>query len=148
MRQHYAVPVYSVTLGLYGRCDVVETGPGIAIPIEHKIGSYRPGGPADIQVAAQVLCLREMLDVNVPHGEVFTHADRRRHHVTVDESMLSSVRHTVDALRTTLAAPALPTPPADQRCRRCSLLNDCLPHALVRPTGDTFTPRELGHWDD
>jgi CRISPR-associated exonuclease Cas4 len=77
MRQHYAVPVWSTTLGLYGRCDVVEVRAEIAVPVEHKIGTYHPGGPADIQVAAQALCLREMLDFEVPHGEVFTHADRR-----------------------------------------------------------------------
>ncbi|GAA4260041.1 CRISPR-associated protein Cas4 [Dactylosporangium darangshiense] len=144
-RQHYAVPVWSATLGLYGRCDVVEIGNGTAIPVEHKIGRYQPGGPADVQVAAQALCLREMLDLDVPHGEVFTHADRRRHRVDLTDELLAAVTQTVTALRTVLTAPQLPEPAADRRCRHCSLLDDCLPRALTDPA-DLYSPRPLGDW--
>jgi CRISPR-associated exonuclease Cas4 len=145
-RQHYAVPVWSAELGLYGRCDVVEIGRGRAIPVEHKVGHHRPGGPADVQVAAQALCLREMLDLEVPHGEVFTHADRRRHRVDLTDDLITTVHTTVVALRTVLTEPRLPPPVTDHRCRRCSLLEDCLPRALTRPT-DPYTPRPLGNWD-
>jgi CRISPR-associated exonuclease Cas4 len=145
-RQHYAVPVWSNTLGLYGRCDVVEIGKGIAAPIEHKVGAYQPGGPADVQVAAQALCLRDMLDLDVPYGEVFTHADRRRHRVTLTDSLTEAVADTVAALRVVLIAPQLPPPVADRRCRRCSLLDDCLPRALNNNPSDLYTPRPLGDW--
>ncbi|MEV0569285.1 CRISPR-associated protein Cas4 [Dactylosporangium sp. NPDC050588] len=144
-RQHYAVPVWSAALGVYGRCDVVEIGHGRAVPVEHKIGRYQPGGPADVQVAAQAHCLREMLDLDVPHGEVFTHADRRRHRVDLTRELLAAVTDTVTALRAVLTAPNLPRPVADRRCRRCSLLDDCLPHALAGPV-DLYTPRPLGDW--
>jgi CRISPR-associated exonuclease Cas4 len=145
-RQHYAVPVYSRALGLYGRCDVVEIGDGIAVPIEHKIGVYRPGGPADLQAAAQALCLRETLALQVPYAQVFTHADRRRHRVDLTTELIDRVTRIVAELRTVLAAAPLPAPVADRRCRRCSLLDDCLPHALQVPA-DLFTPRPLGTWD-
>lgn len=144
--QHYAVPVFSTTLGVYGRCDVVEIGHGIAVPIEHKIGAYRPGGPADLQAAAQALCLRETVNLDVPHAEVFTHADRRRHRVDLTEDICDTVTRIVTDLRAVLTAAALPAPVADRRCRRCSLLDDCLPHAL-HPSADLFTPRPLGTWD-
>jgi len=87
MRQHFAVPVWSVILGLYCRCDVIELGNGVAVPVEHKIGSYQPGGPADVQAAAQALCLREMLDIDVPYAQVFTHADRRRQKVVLTNEL-------------------------------------------------------------
>ncbi|MFI2712161.1 CRISPR-associated protein Cas4 [Micromonospora sp. NPDC018662] len=145
-RQHYAVPVWSEALGLYGRCDVVEIGHGTAIPIEHKIGRYQPGGPADVQAAAQALCLREMLNLDVPHAEVFTHADRRRHRVHLTDELITTVKQTANALRTMLLAPQLPPPVADRRCRRCSLLDDCLPRAVANPV-DLFTPRLPGDWN-
>ena len=147
MRQHYAVHVWSVELGLYGRCDVVEATKTTAVPVEHKIGGYYPGGPADIQVAAQVLCLREMLDLDVPHGVVFTHADRRRHTVQINTSLIVRVTAMIAAIRADFSAANLPTAPADARCRRCSLIDDCLPHALARRQDDLFNARSLGAWD-
>jgi CRISPR-associated exonuclease Cas4 len=146
-RHHYAVPVWSTSLGLYGRCDVLEVSATTAVPIEHKIGAYQPGGPADIQVAAQALCLQEMLDLDVPHGEVFTHADRRRHRVALTEHLIKTVHTTIAELRATLANTTLPRPIANARCRRCSLLDDCLPHAVVNPAATTFEPQPLGNWD-
>ncbi|MFX0591471.1 CRISPR-associated protein Cas4 [Melissospora conviva] len=144
-RQHYAVPVWSSALGLYGRCDVVEIGNDLAVPVEHKIGKYQPGGPADIQVAAQVLCLREMLNLDVPYGEVFTHVDRRRHRVEMTEELVAAVTTTIAKLRRVLLAPQLPPPVSDRRCRRCSLLDDCLPRAVSAPT-DLYSIRPLGDW--
>lgn len=147
MRQHYAVPIWSTTLGLFGRCDVVEVGDGIAIPIEHKIGAYHPDGPADLQVAAQILCLAEMLDRPVPYGEVFTHVDRRRHRVELTEFLLGRVHDTIAQLRTILIERSLPLPCVDSRCQRCSMRDDCLPTALIAPIHDPDQPRPLGTWD-
>lgn len=147
MRQHYAVPIWSATLGLYGRCDVVEIGHGIAVPVEHKIGAYRPGGSADMQVVGQVICLREMLDIDVPYGEVFTHADRRRHRVDTTDDLIAAAAATARAISQMLVEPHLPEPLADIRCRRCSLLDDCLPHALTTPRTDLFAPKPLGDWN-
>ncbi|NMO56067.1 CRISPR-associated protein Cas4 [Actinoplanes sp. TBRC 11911] len=148
-RQHYAVPVYSRSLGLYGRCDVVEIGHGTAVPVEHKIGAYQAGGPADLQAATQALCVRETLELDVPYAQVFTHADRRRRHrhrVELTAELIDTITRIVGELRTVLLAPQLPAPVADRRCRRCSLLDDCLPQALHDPT-DLFTPRPLGTWN-
>ncbi|MFI1995333.1 Dna2/Cas4 domain-containing protein [Actinoplanes sp. NPDC020271] len=92
-RQHYAVPVCSRTLSLYGRCDIVEIGGRAAVPVEHKIGAYRPGGPADLQAATQALCLRETLDLEIPYAQVFTHADRRRHRVEIPRTSSTRFHH-------------------------------------------------------
>jgi len=52
-------------LGLYGICDAIEISSDTALAVEHKIGPYVPGGPADVQAAAQALCLTEMLALPV-----------------------------------------------------------------------------------
>jgi CRISPR-associated exonuclease Cas4 len=67
------------------------------LPIEHKSGGYRPGGPADVQVAAQVLCLREMFDVDVSHGVVFSGRDRRRHDITVDPTLAAKAHKAAES---------------------------------------------------
>jgi len=63
-------------------------------------------------------------------------------------NFVTAVRDAIAGIRALLFAPELPTPPADARCRRCSLLDDCLPYALTQPTrDDLFTPQPLGAWN-
>jgi CRISPR-associated exonuclease Cas4 len=97
------------------------------LPIEHKIGPYHPGGPADVQAAAQALCLAEMLSIDVPAACVFSHADRRRHRVQISATLSSRVEELTTAVRVVLGMPQLPGAVHGPRCRRCSLRHDCLP---------------------
>ena len=99
-----SLPVWSQRLGVHGVCDVVQFGPGGPLPVEHKSGAYRKGGPADLQVAAQVVCLREMFDAPVPHGVVFTGRDRRRHEVTVGPELTERVAAAAEDRNTWLGA--------------------------------------------
>jgi CRISPR-associated exonuclease Cas4 len=143
-----SLPVWSVRLGLHGLCDVVQFDPqGRPTPVEHKSGGYRPGGPADLQVAAQVLCLREMFDTAVPAGVVFSGRDRRRHVVDVDDALAEQVAATAERVRAFYAADLLPPAVHDARCRRCSLQEGCLPDAPAGPT-DLYLPRAGGDWHD
>jgi len=148
MRQITGLQVWSDRLGLYGVCDVVEIDATTAIPIEHKVGRYVPGGPADLQAGAQALCLRDMLPLDVPYAEVFSHADRRRHRVELTDALIARIISTADQMRDILTDAALPDAVADRRCRRCSLEPDCLPN-LARQAADhddLFTPRPAGRW--
>ncbi|MEU4806386.1 CRISPR-associated protein Cas4 [Actinosynnema sp. NPDC023587] len=143
----HSLPVWSDTLGLHGICDTVSLTADGPTPIEHKSGRYHPGGPADLQVAAQVLCLREMFAAPVPHGIVFSGRDRRRHEVTVDDTLRDRVLDTTSAVRALLDDAVLPPAVNDNRCRRCSLRPGCLPETPVVPATDLFRPRPLGEWD-
>jgi CRISPR-associated exonuclease Cas4 len=144
-----SLPVWSDRLAVHGICDVVQFGADGPVPVEHKSGAYHPGGPADLQVAAQVLCLREMFDAAVPIGLIFSGRDRRRHEVVVDDTLASLVAETADRMRSLYSRRSLPPPVADSRCRRCSLRQGCMPEAPR--TGDglrLYQPRALGTWDD
>ena len=143
-----SLPVWNERIGLHGVCDVVEFGDGAPMPIEHKSGAYRRGGPADVQVAAQAMCLQEMFDLDVPVGIVFSGRDRRRHEVAVDHDLVRRVEHTTRAVRDLLERAELPAPVQDSRCRRCSLRPGCLPEAPMTSVADLFVPRPLGTWDD
>ena len=141
-----SLPVWSDALGLHGVCDVVQFGADGPLPVEHKSGTYRRGGPADLQVAAQVLCLREMFDAPVPVGVVFAGRDRRRYEVEVDDVLAARVGETADALRTLLAEDTLPPPVNDTRCRRCSLRPGCEPAAPAVISEGLFRPRQDVDW--
>ncbi|ABD12702.1 CRISPR-associated exonuclease, Cas4 family [Frankia casuarinae] len=148
IRQVTGLQVWSDRLGLYGVCDVVEISSTSAIPIEHKVGPYVPGGPADLQAGAQALCLRDMLTLDVPYAEVFSHTDRRRHRVDLTDTLATRIITAAERMRDILTTAALPEAVADRRCRRCSLHHDCLPELANAAAGthDLFTPRPAGHW--
>ncbi|OXM47541.1 CRISPR-associated protein Cas4 [Amycolatopsis alba] len=147
VRTWTALRVVHDELGMHGVCDVVESPGGEPVPVEHKSGSYRPGGAADLQVAAQVLCLRRMFDAAVPRGVIFGGRRRRRYDVTVDEALETRLRHVLCALRRCLVVGALPAPVNDTRCDRCSLKESCMPTVRVDTTS-LFASRVLGEWDD
>jgi CRISPR/Cas system-associated exonuclease Cas4 (RecB family) len=61
-RVEYGLPVWSRRLGLSGRSDAVEIHPdGKIYPVEYKHGKRRPWLKDDLHLAAQALCLEEML---------------------------------------------------------------------------------------
>ncbi|MFC5288843.1 CRISPR-associated protein Cas4 [Actinokineospora guangxiensis] len=142
-----SLPVWSNSLGVHGVCDTVHLRDGRPIPVEHKSGGYRPGSAADLQVAAQVVCLREMFATDISYGEVFAGRTRRRYTVTVDDTLLQRLTDTVTALRAALAAIRAPTPVNDRRCTRCSLKPGCLPDIPTTPT-NLFTPQPPADWTD
>jgi CRISPR-associated exonuclease Cas4 len=144
-----SLPVFSNVYGLHGVCDLVEILGRIATPIEYKVGRYLPGGPAEIQVAGQVACLREA-GFTVPVGYVYSAVDRRRHEVSISDDLLERMRQAAVVMRELLQRNQLPRAVNDTRCRRCSLRHDCLPELTdrVRRKVDLFTPRPLGNWHD
>ncbi|GGP72653.1 CRISPR-associated protein Cas4 [Saccharothrix coeruleofusca] len=144
----HSLPVWSDTIGVHGVCDTVQFTDDGPTPVEHKSGRYHPGGPADLQVAAQVICLREMFQAPVPYGAVFSGRDRRRHDVLVDDAMVDKVDRTAQAVRALLEDGVLPPPVNDKRCHRCSLRPGCLPDAATPAGADLFTPRPDGDWLD
>jgi CRISPR-associated exonuclease Cas4 len=141
-----SLPIWHDQIGMHGICDIVSITPDGPVPVEHKSGRYYPGGPADLQVAAQVLCLRAMFDTDVPAGLVFSGRDRRRHEVLVDASMLRRVHDAVSAVRALYEAARLPAPINDRRCDRCSLREACQPAATA--VDDLYRPRPEGRWSD
>ncbi|WP_446225075.1 CRISPR-associated protein Cas4 [Nocardia sp. IBHARD005] len=144
-----SLPVRSDRLGTHGICDTVYRGTEGLIPVEHKSGKYTPGGPADLQVAAQVLCLREMFTEPVPHGEIFAGASRRRYAVAIDDALAAEVSDIVEQLRDRIADTRLPPPLiADRRCVRCSLRPGCMPETASREHTDLFAPRPVRDHDE
>ena len=129
-----ALPLWSRRLGLTGRADTVEFVDGVPYPVEYKVGTRRPGAPEDLQLCAQALCLEEMTGTPVPRGAIYYPASRKRHEVEFTEALRGAVRDAIQGIRQMLDEGRLPPAPNDARCRKCSLIDSCLP-SVVSPGG-------------
>ncbi len=127
------LPLWSERLGLRGKADVVELRPGAPpFPVEYKVGRRRPPH-ADLQLCAQALCLEEMLGTEVPEGAIYSHAERRRYRVSLNEALRQRTVALVGEIREQLRDQSLPPAVDDARCPPCSLVNACLPQVAAQP---------------
>ena len=150
-RVEYALPIWSDRLGLIGKCDVVEFWPdGVVYPVEYKHGPRRAWLNDDVQLAAQALCLEEMLHTNIERGAIFHAGSKRRRVIEVNAALRADVASAVTAIREILVSQRLPEPTTDtRRCRECSMKDVCQPEAAraLRPGAaglrKLFEPRPL-----
>ena len=127
-----SIPLWSETLGLSGRADAVEIEPGVVRPVEYKSG-IRHGSAADLQLCAQALCLEEMLDVEIPDGDVWYGGPRRRVRVAFTPTLRHEVGEIIHEIRQQLLTASLPEAPNDPRCAACQLQHHCLPDVTSAP---------------
>lgn len=118
--------IWSDKHGLVGRADVVEVPDGKPFPIEYKSGR-RAMVAAEIQLAAQAICLSEMFDCEVTRGAIWLHGSRRRHEVAITDAAKTAVVAYAEAIRAARSQANLPEAIHDARCPDCSLINECLP---------------------
>jgi CRISPR-associated exonuclease Cas4 len=145
-RVEYALPVWSDHICLIGKCDVVEFWPdGTVYPVEYKHGARKKWLNDDLQLAAQALCLEEMLNRPVTHGAIYHASSRRRREVAITPELRAKVVETAEAIRAMLASGRLPPPVNDARCRECSLNEICEPAALAARGTQAELRAELFH---
>ncbi len=147
-----ALPLFSDTLGLSGKADLVEvrrdpadaTHIAAARPVEYKKGPSRRWSNDQVQLCAQALCLEEMFGLRIESGLIFHAASAKRDEVVFDAQLRSLTLATLDALRATLARAAAPAAVLTPRCDGCSLRPACLPEAAALPSrrARLFEPRE------
>lgn len=159
-----ALPLFSDTLGLTGKADLVEVRRADvhesafsnskseihdrkvveARPVEYKKGPARRWSNDQVQLCAQALCLEEMLGLRVATGLIYHAASARRDEVAFDEALRALTRSTLEALRATLARPTAPPAVLTPRCDGCSLRGVCLPEAAAASARRTalFEPRD------
>jgi CRISPR-associated exonuclease Cas4 len=85
----------------------------------------------DIQLAAQAMCLEDMLGRTVPMGAIYHASSHRRREVAITAELRRLVIETANAIRAMLTTGKLPPPANDGRCRECSLKDICQPEAVA-----------------
>lgn len=127
-----SLPLWSDRIGLIGKADLVEFHPdGNVFPVEFKHGPKRKHTHDDIQLAAQAICLEEMLGKPVLRGAIYHASSRRRREVDIDAGLRQLVENTTGAVRACIQSGLLPAPVNDERCGQCSLKDICQPQALT-----------------
>jgi len=129
VKVEYGLAIWSERLGLIGQADVVEFPNGVPYPVEHKVGPRKHRRADELQLAAQALCLEEMFGVDVPKGALYYRKSRRRQEVAITDELRSGVHLIVVEIRRLLSQGLIPAPVNDERCRRCSLNDACMPQA-------------------
>ena len=126
VRSLRGIPLWSDSLGIRGRADVVEIGPDGPLPVEYKSGKRRIR-PTDMQLCAQAMCLEEMYGTRVARGAIYLVGRRRRETVAIDRQLRRETMHAIVEIRAILVAGSVPEAPNDERCGGCSLTNVCMP---------------------
>ncbi|NDP48513.1 MAG: CRISPR-associated protein Cas4 [Sulfuriferula multivorans] len=149
VRIERALPLWSDRLGLIGKADLVEFHPdGNIYPVEFKHGAKRQKLHDDIQLAAQAMCLEDMLGRPVPKGAIFHASSHRRREVDITPALRQLVVETAEAIRAMLALGKLPPPVNDARCKECSLKDICQPEAIASCTRQWQQRRDLFNPED
>jgi CRISPR-associated exonuclease Cas4 len=142
--------VRSLRLGLIGVADVVEfrqvsnleegvpmlsIGPGLWQPyiIEYKRGKPKLDRSDEVQLCAQAMCLEEMLGASILESSFFYGLPRRRQTASLDSVLRQETEEMVKKVRQLILSGITPAPDYNRRCRRCSLIDQCLPKVSGSP---------------
>lgn len=136
--------IHSYKYGLAGRCDVVEfkvvntqedsrlSGNDIkeVIPVEFKAGEPKDDISDKVQLCAQVLCLEEMLNVEISKAAFFYGKIRRRFIVDITNELREQTVEIINKVRELVESRKVPVIEYSSKCRNCSLINVCQPKAM------------------
>ncbi len=155
-----ALPLFSDTLGLSGKADLVEVryAPfdsqisdlkseipqhiAEARPVEYKKGPTRRWSNDEVQLCAQALCLEEMFGLATPAGAIFHAQSQQRQEVHFDNSLRQQTLSALSDLKMLISDPTPPPAELRPQCEGCSLHVVCLPEAAGRRAPRLFEPRQ------
>ncbi len=132
IRIEYGVPMRSLRLGLIGKADVVEfhkrdDGTWIPFPVEYKRGKPKIDNCDKVQLCAQAICLEEMLNIEIREGALFYGQTRRREDVAFDKALRAETEEAAKKVHELIESGITPKAEYSKKCKKCSLLNLCLP---------------------
>ncbi len=135
--------IRSDRLRVSGVCDAVEFTPdpdGIVLrgreglwrpcPVEYKHGAGKLSDCDRLQLAAQALCLEEMLCCEIPAGALFYWKTRRRERVEIDAGLREKTERMLREMREYYDRRYTPRVKPGKACESCSLSDACLPRLL------------------
>ena len=145
-----AMPIHSREMGVSGECDVVEfhkVQDGISlsgkegfykvVPIEYKRGKPKDHDADILQVAAQAMCLEEMLDCTITQGALYYGEIKHRVNIQITEGIKQNVKDMFDEMHQYYERGYTPKAKKKKACYVCSLKDLCLPE--LEKTGNVET---------
>lgn len=151
-----AMPVRSERLKITGICDVVEfirndsgveingaEGRYIAYPVEYKRGKPKMNDEDILQLAAQALCMEEMLLCNIDTGYMYYNEIKHRVEVPLTAAIKNKVKLIVDEMQDYYKRRHTPKVKTGPFCRSCSLQNICLPELMNKRTVKSYVEGKI-----
>ena len=141
------LPVCSHTLGLSGKCDVVEfhqaeqgiplhgeEGLWLPFPVEYKRGAPKSHCADELQLCAQAMCLEEMLYCHIESGALFYGEVRRRTSVSFSQELRQRIQDMAEEMHQLYSRGYTPRVKPSKGCGSCSLKDLCLPRLIKEKT--------------
>ena len=154
-----SVHIASHELGLYGIADAIELLPAESsdnaithnrypgfwhpYPIEYKRGHQKPDERDEVQLAAQVICLEEMYGIHIEYAALFYGEVRRREVIHIDEQLRALTFECARKMHDAWSRRYFPKANKKPRCKKCSLVDICLPELEQRPSVSDYLKRNL-----
>lgn len=155
-----AMPVKSRELGISGECDVVEFHRGSegislsgreglyqVVPIEYKRGSPKVTDVDELQLAAQVICLEEMLCCQIPYGYLYYGETKRRKQIVIGEELRQKVKDMFQEMHSYYERRYTPRVKWSKACNACSLRDICLPVLGKKRSAKAYIDKVLAEED-
>lgn len=150
------MPIYSRKLGVSGECDVVEfrrvengitltgrEGQFEVIPIEYKRGRPKENDVDLLQLAAQAICLEEMLCCCIPYGYLYYGETKHRKKVEFNDSLRQKVKDMFEEMHQYYERRYTPRVKRSKACNACSLKDICLPVLGVNKSASAYISKML-----
>lgn len=152
------MPVFSRKMGVSGVCDIVEfhrddergisiygrEGKYLVYPVEYKKGQPKEEESDLLQMAAQAMCLEEMLACDITKGYLFYGEIRRRFEVVLDEGLRQRVSDSFAEMHQYFQRRFTPKVKRTKACNACSLKNLCLPQLMKDRSVKEYISRRIG----
>lgn len=151
-----AMPVHSRELGISGECDVVEflraeegihlvgrEGTYEVVPVEYKRGKPKEDNIDILQLAAQVMCLEEMLCCRIPYGYLFYGETKHRRKIEINDTIRQDVKNMFQEMHQYYERRYTPRVKRTKGCNACSLKNICLPQLGVQKSANAYINKML-----
>ena len=133
LRSVRSLRLRSFCLGLVGMADLVEFVSEMPpYPVEYKRGRSKIEPIDEIQLCAQTFCLEEMMRVKIPSGAIFYGEPRRRQVVLFSNDLRDKTKDLSIKLHQLLSQINIPKAEFSPKCKRCSLINQCLPEIIQK----------------
>jgi CRISPR-associated exonuclease Cas4 len=136
----YEHAVFSIALGISGKCDCIEATayeqgcripsvdfPVQLYPVEYKHGKLRHEESYELQLCAQAMCLEEMYHTQISEGAVFYISSHRRQAVSLDAALRQKVQATISDIERIRMSHWVPPAEYGPKCSRCSIREFCMP---------------------
>jgi CRISPR-associated exonuclease Cas4 len=146
------MPIFSHTMRVRGRCDVVEfrcdesgvsifgqEGLWLPCPVEYKRGKPKSHDADRLQLCAQAICLEEMLlCMEIQTAYLYYGETKRREKVQLDVDLREAVRAMFSEMYDYYSRRYTPRVKRTKACTSCSLKDICLPKLPKKDTVSTY----------